>query len=519
MKKGISLLLAILMLFTLASCGKEYKNQGETNDDGQTVWYLGGSKLFSQEENVSNYFVNIKDTVNPSQIYGKTEITAEMLHGAYTLNNKEKDLKTVRKEIPFEEVQFKDSKSTLTILPTAVYFGAENVCNTQTGYKYGEYESVTDNEIAVLELVTKDDIGQTPCIYEVSGDTITFKQVAETSADGEPFAYETTGVEFKYKFELSGPYITFIKGESSLRLKAFCFTENTEQALSVRGYSLPDSPLIDELDHFSSSEFYNFATRRDGSHYDLAAYKLTDDGKFTVILEDQNENGETEKFVQQYAYIIQSPATAYLNNFGIILLDGEKEYYYTDDISDREARALKDQGTDISGLTEEEIEEIAEKKSDLFDDLYKEFADKGINVTINRSTGEIAMDTSVLFGGDSAVITNDGKDLLNKFLEVYTSIIYNEKYDGFIEKTMVEGHTAPIAGSTYESGLPLSEQRANNVKDYCLSSDTGIDTSKLTSTLEAVGYSNSKPVYNSNGEVDMTACRRVSFRFVVNIEN
>lgn len=116
-------------------------------------------------------------------------------------------------------------------------------------------------------------------------------------------------------------------------------------------------------------------------------------------------------------------------------------------------------------------------------------------------------------------ISNDGKDLLNKFLKTYTSIAYNEKYDGFISKTMVEGHTAPVSGSTYESGLPLSEQRANNVKSYCLSADTGVDTSKLSTTLEAVGLSNSKPVYGSDGKIDMAACRRVSFRFIVDINS
>ena len=46
----------------------------------------------------------------------------------------------------------------------------------------------------------------------------------------------------------------------------------------------------------------------------------------------------------------------------------------------------------------------------------------------------------------------------------------------------------------------------------------GVDTSKLASTLEAKGLSNSKPVYDSNGEVDMAACRRVSFRFIVNLD-
>ena len=83
---------------------------------------------------------------------------------------------------------------------------------------------------------------------------------------------------------------------------------------------------------------------------------------------------------------------------------------------------------------------------------------------------------------------------------------------------MVEGHTAPISGSTYASGLQLSEQRAANVKNYCLSSKTGVNVSRIKDTLEDVGYSNSKPVHGSNGKVDLAASRRVSFRFIVNVE-
>lgn len=515
----LSLALACVFVLTLCSCGKEASNNKGKSEDGKLVWYLGGNNIFAGDVDVESLFEGVTDSVDPAKIYSSLELTEEMLHGVYTLNNKEDDLKTVRKEIPFEEVKFKDSTSNLTILPTAVYFGAENICSSETGYKYDEFKNVDEYEVAVLELATEDKVGQTPCTYEINGDTITFKQISQTSDAEEPFSYEFTGVEFSYSFELSGPYITFTKGSSSLKLKAFCLTENTDDSLSLHGYSLPDSPLIEGLDYFASAEAWNYAVRRDGSYYDLSAYKIDDAGRFTVYLaENDMVSGETDKFVSQYAYIIQSSASSFNTDFSIILLDGSKVYYYTDDIAQREARALADQGADVNAMTEDEIKEIAEKKSDLFDDLYKEFEAQGINVAINRSTGEIAMDASVLFGGDSAVITDDGKALLNKFLAAYTSIIYNEKYDGFISKTMVEGHTAPVSGSTYESGLPLSRERANNVKDYCLSSDTGVDTSNLTATLEATGLSNSKPVYNSDGEVDMAACRRVSFRFIVNLD-
>ena len=521
----ISLILVCLLVFSLCSCGKEVSSNsgnvgiGNTNS-GKNVWYLGGNNLFAGDVDVEELFKNSKDTVDVSKIYDSLSLTEEMLHGVYTLNNKEKDLKKVREEIPFEEVKFKNSTNNITVLPVAVYMGSKNVSSSETGYKYSDFKNVADKEVAVLEFATEDKLGQVICTYEIEGNNIVFKQISATSAEGEPFTYEQTGTEFSYEFLLEGPYLTFKKGDNSLKLKAYCLTENTDKSLSMHGYSLPNSPLISDVDYFSSARAWNYAVKRDGSYFDISAYKLDDSGRFTAYFAERNMvSGEKDEFMRQYAYIIQSEVGLLGADFGIILLDGEKTYYYTDDITEREARALKEQGADMNALSEDEIKEIAEKKADLFDDLYKEFEAQGINVTINRATGEIAMDASVLFGGDSAVITDDGKALLNKFLKAYTSIVYNDKYNGFISKTMVEGHTAPVSGSTYESGLPLSKERADNVKNYCLSAETGVDVSNLASTLEATGLSNSKPVYNSDGEIDMAACRRVSFRFIVNINS
>lgn len=202
------------------------------------------------------------------------------------------------------------------------------------------------------------------------------------------------------------------------------------------------------------------------------------------------------------------------------LLEGYKDYssisrnslaYYV--------YAIYDGGADIylvvSGA---QLEDVINKKNNLFNDLAAAFTNEGINVTVNKETGEIALDSSVLFGGDSAELTDAGKDFLNKFIKVYTTVAFSDKYEGFISKTMVEGHTAPIEGSTYASGLQLSEERAINVKNYCLSADTGVDVSKISKTLEDVGYSNSKPVYDANGNADLAASRRVSFRFIVNVD-
>lgn len=210
-------------------------------------------------------------------------------------------------------------------------------------------------------------------------------------------------------------------------------------------------------------------------------------------------------------------------NFGDFIFS--VDYYKVDSSEDTSiykwipySETIKEYIEEDVELEEDKVEEIVEKKDNLLNDLIEAFKAAGIKVNVDETTGELALDSSVLFGGDSAVLTAEGKTFLNKFVNVYTSIVFSDKYEGFVSKTLIEGHTAPVSGSTYESGLPLSEQRANNVKNYCVSSETGVDTSKLAANLEATGLSNSKPVYDNSGKVDMAASRRVSFRFIINLE-
>lgn len=172
----------------------------------------------------------------------------------------------------------------------------------------------------------------------------------------------------------------------------------------------------------------------------------------------------------------------------------------------------------IENLEKEELDVVIDKKNDLLAELIIAFSKEGITVSVDELTGELAMDASVLFGGDSSELTTEGKAFLNKFVNAYTSVIYSEKFDGFVTNTIVEGHTALLSGSTYESGLPLSQERADKVLAYCTSSEIEADTTKLAKAIEAVGCSNSKPIYYDNGSVNKEASRRVSFRFIVKVE-
>ena len=47
---------------------------------------------------------------------------------------------------------------------------------------------------------------------------------------------------------------------------------------------------------------------------------------------------------------------------------------------------------------------------------------------------------------------------------------------------------------------------------------TGVDLSAKADTFEDMGYSNSQPILNEYGSVNMDASRRVFFRFLVNMD-
>lgn len=500
-RKFLSLLLAMIVAVSFASCGKNSDEKNKIN-----YWYLGDEDIdfdavFSSVENI-----------NPDDIFASVEITEKMLYGTYAVNNEEKDVKDIRKNMTFKDVEFSDgSVYNISVLPISVSSGPEYICDSTRAYLYSDFEDVTDKDLAVLQFPTKDNIGTVICSYEINGNKITYQALEQTSEPGEKLEYVNDLPVFEYEFSLCGPNLVLTSGTESITLKGFSFTDDCKtDDMTIHGYSLADSPLYQNLDYFCTSEsIINYAVDRTGEYYEEIAVKLSDAGTIDIYLKEYDK----DPVLKQFAYIANCSGSPYLNNFGLILLDGEKEYFYTDSITMREARQLPE-----NDLSDEEIKQIAEKKQDLFEDLQAEFTNEGINASINRVTGEIILDTAVLFNGDSAVVSDEGKQFLNQFLKAYTKIIYNEKYDGFIEKTVIEGHIAPIEGATYESGLPLSKERAENVKQYCLSEEAGVNVSKFSSSLETMAYSQSKPIYDSTGAIDLDASRRVSFRFIVDID-
>ncbi len=506
-KKIFALMLVTVMLFSLAACGeKKSKNQG---DGSITDGYL-----FKNKDSVELGEPDVK--LDPAEVYSKLSYTPEMFYGDYRLRGGDEAEEKFGEESAYRTRTEDGKEAEYTKLPFRITAGSGNLQHSVSnvkGYNWMRVYYMRRYDDGKAHLTTK------LCAYSIEENKLILKPLSQFEADKEnnKITYAFSDEVLEYTFSFQGRSLTLSAEDSSVTLTNGLDAYGKKDYFYVDNYLSPDSESIDGVD---SIEFYYnadsdtprvyFDMVNDEKSYNSIAV-LQENGLFTFTLALE-ESVKTYQFVYFYGF-----------RNGIVLTDGNKVYYYNDTSMDRNKIILneyvtEDQTGKLETLTEAQLEAIAKKKENLMQDLAKAFDGAGIKVTVDEKSGELAMDSSVLFGGDSDVLTAEGKTFLNKFVDAYTSIVFSEKYENFITKTMIEGHTAPLSGSTYESGLPLSEKRANNVKAYCISSETGVDTEKLAKNLEAVGYSNSKPITDAKGEVDMEASRRVSFRFIINLE-
>lgn len=277
MKKIFAILTSVILAILLVSCSNT------SNEDEVSVWYLAEQDIEAEE-----LFADVNDTVDPSQIYNSIEYNEQMFYGVYTLNNEDKDIKQVRKNISFNDVEFLDGTYTITSLPICVSSGSDYICNKVRNYIYDDFKNATDIEVAVLEFATQDDIGTAVCSYEVNGNKITYQVLEQTSEDGETLEYENDLPTFEYEFSITGPYLTLSNGSESITLTGYSFTENTNAGdIWLSGYSQTESPLVDDLDYISAREgILNLAATRSGGYYDQSAVKISDDGLITIYLNE-----------------------------------------------------------------------------------------------------------------------------------------------------------------------------------------------------------------------------------------
>lgn len=171
----------------------------------------------------------------------------------------------------------------------------------------------------------------------------------------------------------------------------------------------------------------------------------------------------------------------------------------------------------LAAMDTSTLQGVMQIRDTVLDRLKKAFDSAGVSVSVDETSGEVTMDSTVLFGFDSYELTDEGKEYLDSFISVYASVLLDDSLGNAVTGISFEGHTD--SSGSYYYNQTLSEKRAEAVRQQCLASAAAGLTAEQNTRLEqiatATGYSCSDPVYNENGSEDAAASRRVAIKFYV----
>lgn len=322
--------------------------------------------------------------------------------------------------------------------------------------------------------------------------------------------YNFSGNTLQYGFTLDARGLVLSNSDGNVTLAPMDLVGENPQINIYDAYAKEGSPLLDgvEMINITAEEQYVIV---DGERCRVTNCEIDPNGLFKMRWLVGNE-----KHATQVAYL-------YCDDDGIILLDGTNVYNYTHRSKNLYTKHITTNlrmadSERLESMSDDEIMQIRTKVDDLYADLQKAFDDAGVQAKIDKETGEIALDSIVLFEFDKYQISSEGQAMLSSFLKAYTSVIFSDKYNGMISEIEIGGHTDP-EGLIYHNQV-LSKARAEQVMTYCQTTGNGLDTetiARLTPMLSAIGYASAHPVFGADGLVDYAASRRVSFKFVVDI--
>ena len=396
----------------------------------------------------------------------------------------------------------------LTTMPFRVDFGPH--CNT-TPLNY-----LSGYHWALLYFYdVKGEPAQVQAAYSVDGNSLNMQLIRsyEFDSDKGTLDYEFSGDTVKFYYTLDSKGLTLSNSTGSVQL----FPEDLHKEPPV--YEIHDanlygdSPMLDGIESIELTAEEQFVTVS-GTKCPVTGYELTNDGIFKL------------KWTQDGTPHAVQTAYFYGDDDGLVLMDDKNTYLYTRRSYDLYTKDVNTKNLSVSGseqlarMSDADITAFNERIKALYADLERSLQSAGVSANIDPESGEIALDSVVLFAVDDSAISPEGAQMLSDFLNAYTSVIFDKKYDGFVTAVEIEGHTDPTGNE--ERNQELSQARAEEVLAYCTSAENGLDPAvmeKLTPMLRAEGFASAHPIFGADGEVDLAASRRVSFRFIVEVKS
>lgn len=519
----IAAILAVMMVgtLTLTACGsnggsspdsKAENSQSEGGQASDTNNTNDDSKEYDLATE-SDHTVDIgtpSEKVNAADVYSKMTYTPEMFCNRYSLLGDDESQKEQVTETGFYKYNEQaygggGVERKITNLPCSVH--AEK-------YKYKDPKAGV-SEMCVLKACFYDDKGDynyKDFKYTIEGRKIKLKEIKEIEKDKEDYntitSFKEAQLELTYSFYFKGTRLILDTGSKQLTLYSSYTNPKKDktQYLSYGGFLAKGSPMIDHIAGFNihysdNSSSLSITFINDKNEDETSSYchgVLKEDGTFTFSIPYA-----TETKTYQYVYIP-------LEN-GIILTNGATNYRYTekeDEFKKYKLSSILGEGANADEISAEKQKELTIAQNAILTDLEKAFEKKDMKVTIDKATGRVSLDSNILFAKDSSDLSDDGKKTLDDFLDVYTSVLLNDKNKNLVANIIVEGHTDTDGDHDYNQ--KLSEKRAETVANYCTDK-----VPSLKNIIKSKGYSYDQPVLKDDGTIDMDASRRVVFKFTL----
>lgn len=142
--------------------------------------------------------------------------------------------------------------------------------------------------------------------------------------------------------------------------------------------------------------------------------------------------------------------------------------------------------------------------------IYNIKKNKELNFQIDSKTGTISLESEILFKSNDYKLSQEGKEILNKFIPKYIDILLNdEKNKKYLDRIIVEGHTDK--NGSYLYNLKLSQRRALEVVEYINGDEIG--NFKGKEEMRKYLTANGRSYIDYLG--DDTKSRRVEFKFIL----
>lgn len=524
----LALLLALVTL-VLAGCGGGSSNNGGSNNGGLFApSAIEGNDVFQGQrfnEMLWSYY-----EADCYEYTGANEDAAAFLEG-----------------MNFMTIETAYGEDEIATMPVSVQFGLYSHFTSAFTYEDKFYQAYTEKGKAMFRKAYMEEYGELTeetfqkieellqlCVAElvIPGPTGTARYFT--------FAYEVKGNQVCfYELEVDDDY-NVIKGEEPVLTYDFLLTggelilrhKGVERTYLTSGYKPTDSAFV----------FSGYALNGDNRYGDLDGFSMfqySEDEEITVYVDLTNDESpidpvmtmdkKTGNFTlswQQRWVTVENrlekqddpttisgtivPCTSYgfTDYSGFFMFVDGQMYRYL--MSEEEYAERKESAMiDAENLSSSQKEDLATAKRNLLAELAEAFRQAGIEVKVDFVSGKIDLEANFLFDTGSYELSQEGKDYINAFMGVYSSVVMKPDYAEYLSNIIVEGHT-DTSGS-YSLNMTLSQNRADAVAAQCVA-----HTPAMADVIKAVGYAYDYPVYNDDGTVNMEKSRRVTFSFLLN---